>query len=100
MVQGIMITLGILLAIAGFAGLAYAMLINSVKKEVKLAPRVPMHYCEIHGVYPAKHTIRVTVPTIENDQAPLTVEMCTFCYDQKMKTAEKVIKNESKTIRS
>jgi len=74
-------------------GVLYLWLINDVKKEVNAAPRIPMFICPAnpsHGAFPAKHTMKITVPA--EGAIPLEHEMCPFCYDEKMKEAEKIFK--------
>jgi uncharacterized ferredoxin-like protein len=78
----------VLVAIA--FGLWYWNLILSVKKEIGAAPRVPMFTCDIHGIFPANGVVKISVPA--EGQVPLEVDMCIFCYDDKMKKAEKIFK--------
>lgn len=85
---------GILLVIAAVVittvAYKYYELVQEAKAEVNAAPRIPMHMCPKHGAYPAKYTIPLTVP--QEGREDLVVEQCIFCYDEKMKQAEKIFK--------
>jgi hypothetical protein len=80
-----------LVIVAGvFIATMYYLLIQDVKKEVRTAPRIPMHVCDTHGPYPAKHTMRISIP--QEGRPDLLQDMCIFCYDEAMKKAENVLK--------
>jgi hypothetical protein len=89
----------IIIIIGGIVGavfcfsIGYILLLRSAKKEVVTAPKIPMYLCDIHGAFPAKHCMQIEVPVVDETQRPLVVDMCPFCYDEKMKVAEKVFKS-------
>ena len=78
------------LFVAVILGFVYVHAMLAAKKEVNAAPRIPMFECPEHGVFPAKSTIRLTMPA--EGMEPFVQEICPFCYDTKMRAAEHIFK--------
>lgn len=91
-----MIWIIIIFSIFGAAtggGLFYLWVYHSTKQEVIKSPRIPMFVCPAipsHGAFPAKHAMKLSVP--QDSKEDLIVDMCPFCYDEKMKKAEAIFK--------
>lgn len=93
------IVCAILLAIIVLPYIAYLRIAKSAREEVITAPKIPMYLCDVHGCFPAKHCLQIVVPVLDDTQQPLAVDMCPFCYDEKMRVAEKVFKHEKQGSR-
>jgi hypothetical protein len=68
----------------------YLWLKHDVQKEIATAPRIPMYMCDIHGAFPKKSAIRITVPSEKGP--PMEHDMCVFCYSEKMEKAKSALK--------
>jgi hypothetical protein len=62
------------------------------KKEVMQAPKVPMYTCDIHGMFPASSTLKIGIPSAPG-QSDLDVDMCPFCFTEKMDKAKQLLKS-------
>jgi hypothetical protein len=51
----------------------------SAKYEVAKRPREPMLLCDIHGAYPAKYSVKMTVPGMISE-----AELCPRCMEERV----------------
>lgn len=49
------------------------------KKEIKKMPSEPMTICEIHGMYPTRHSV-----TIDADVMGDEIKLCPFCMQDRV----------------
>ena len=50
------------------------------KKKAGNLPKEPMLICDIHGIYPAKYTMKMDVPGMATQY-----ELCPFCMEDRVK---------------
>lgn len=85
--------LGIFVAIiCTIGGIIYLWLDYSARKEVNSATRIPMVDCPKHGMFPKKLMFTVKIPMFDSQGKDLEVEVCPFCYDEKSKKADDILK--------
>lgn len=81
----------ILLALL-LGGCFFAWMHWSVWREVRKSPRIPMADCEKHGPFARKLMLTIEVPTVVDEKGnPKLIEMCPFCFDDKMKGADAIL---------
>lgn len=75
---------------SGICAYIWHRFLQGIKQEVNAAPRIPMFICPAnpsHGAFPASAAIEIEVLGLVEKQ-----KICTFCYHEKMKAAEKIFK--------
>jgi hypothetical protein len=70
--------------------------IGKAKKEVHASPKVPMHVCDKHGTFPSSALLHITAPGTKPGEKDLPVEICPFCYDERMKAVDTILKRREK----
>lgn len=58
-------------------------LVLVARSQVKDAPRVDMMVCQKHGAIPEKYTMKIDALVTEKP-----IEVCPFCWEEKMKAAK------------
>ena len=78
--------------LTAIAVLFYIWVNASAKAEVKVAPRKPMAECPKHGMFFQDLMLQIEVPTAFDGGQPLKVDCCPFCYDERSRNADAIIK--------